>query len=114
MIPIPPLTANSIWRSGKNKIYLNPKYKTWQKEAAWTAINNKIGLGAKEHYSLSIKAGRPDKRRRDIDNIIKPISDLLVAVQYVADDYLCNKVTAEWSDEVEKGMVKIIIEDWSE
>ena len=95
-------------------MYLNPKYSEWKNTSTVMALNNKKGDYISGHYSLILAVGRPDKRRRDIDNIIKPVSDLLVGIQIVEDDSLCNKVTAEWSDEVEKGMVKIIIEDWSE
>jgi crossover junction endodeoxyribonuclease RusA len=45
---------------------------------------------------LAIEAVRPDKRRRDIDNLIKPVSDLLCSIGVIEDDSYCEKVSAEW------------------
>jgi len=47
-------------------------------------------------YHLSINVVRPDKRRRDIDNLIKATSDLLVCVGVIDDDCDCEMVSARW------------------
>lgn len=47
-------------------------------------------------YKLSITAVRPDKRRRDLDNIIKPISDLLQHAGIIENDCMCEMVCARW------------------
>jgi Holliday junction resolvase RusA-like endonuclease len=47
-------------------------------------------------YKLSIQAVRKNARKRDIDNLIKPISDLLVRLGTVTDDSLCEMVSARW------------------
>lgn len=51
----------------------------------------------KGKYKLWVRAVRPDKRRRDIDNIgSKAINDLLQKVGIVEDDCLCESVLSEW------------------
>jgi len=47
-------------------------------------------------YHLIIQAARPDKRRRDLDNLLKPISDLLVSVGVIRDDCECEMISARW------------------
>lgn len=47
-------------------------------------------------YKLSIAAARPDNRKRDIDNLIKPINDFLKRIDAIEDDCLCDLVTARW------------------
>lgn len=47
-------------------------------------------------YKLSVSIVRPDRRRRDIDNTIKPISDLLMHIGAIDDDSNCQSVFAEW------------------
>lgn len=47
-------------------------------------------------YKLTIQARRPDKRRRDLDNLIKPVSDLLADIGVIADDCHCEMITARW------------------
>jgi Holliday junction resolvase RusA-like endonuclease len=51
------------------------------------------------HYQLTIEAVRPDKRRRDIDNLIKAVSDVLQDTGLIEDDSLCQEVTAKWVKE---------------
>ena len=51
------------------------------------------------HYQLTIEAVRPDKRRRDIDNLIKAVSDVLQDTGLIEDDCLCQEVTAKWVKE---------------
>ena len=50
----------------------------------------------KGKYILEIQAVKPDKRRRDIDNLGKSVSDLLVTMGLIEDDHLCQKFSAEW------------------
>ena len=45
---------------------------------------------------MEIMAVKPNGKRRDIDNIIKPISDLLVRMNIVSDDSEMVSVTARW------------------
>ena len=47
-------------------------------------------------YKLILSASRPDRRRRDIDNLIKPVSDLLMLIGAVDDDSDCEMITARW------------------
>lgn len=71
------------------------RYMAWLQVASVAAYQQKQkkfqGL-----YKLSIQASRPDKRRRDIDNLIKPISDLLQTIGLVRDDCDCEMVSARW------------------
>lgn len=59
-------------------------------------------------YKLTILAVRPDKRKRDLGNLEKAISDILVTLQIVEDDSLCEWIEARW---VQSGPeCKVIIE----
>jgi Holliday junction resolvase RusA-like endonuclease len=49
-------------------------------------------------YAVSIIAERPDKRRRDIDNLIAPVMDALMHSAVTPDDSLCQWVYASWDD----------------
>ena len=42
--------------------------------------------------------GRPDKRRRDVGNYEKVISDLLVSCGLIEDDSLIEEITLRWAD----------------
>lgn len=46
------------------------------------------------HYRF----GNPDKRRRDLANLEKAPSDLLVACGVLKDDSLIHRLVMEWAD----------------
>lgn len=50
--------------------------------------------------SIEIAVGRPDMRRRDLDNTIKPVLDLLTAARVWADDNQVHRLQAYWTDDV--------------
>lgn len=99
-LPHPP-SVNGIWRGGKGgRHYLSAKYKTWR-EAAGLIVNTQArGKRIDGPYAVEIQARRPDKRRRDIDNIVKPVLDLLAFMGVTADDCECQMIAAQW---VERG-----------
>jgi Holliday junction resolvase RusA-like endonuclease len=47
-------------------------------------------------FEIVIQAERPDKRRRDLDNLVKPCNDLLVLHRVIEDDCLAEKITLQW------------------
>jgi crossover junction endodeoxyribonuclease RusA len=93
-LPYPP-SANHLWRSNRGRVHKSPKYEKWLYAAGIMALAAKPRgiIGA---YKLSIAAVRPDNRRRDLDNIIKPINDLLKAVGVIEDDSDCEMICARW------------------
>ena len=50
----------------------------------------------KGRYKLTVLAVRPDKRKRDLDNLFKAASDVLVEIGVVEDDSLCDWIEARW------------------
>ena len=106
-LPFPP-SANHIWRTGGKRVYRSAKYMAWREAASVESLaqfkqKNKI-LGP---YKLTITAARPDKRRRDLDNLLKPISDLLRFIGAIEDDSLCEMLTARWVTQGEGVSVRI-------
>lgn len=100
-LPYPP-SLNGIWRGGKGgRHYLSPKYKAWRDEAAMLAKAQTRGKRIAGPFAVQINARRPDKRRRDIDNLIKPVLDLIASVHITDDDSECQYVEAQW---IEKGV----------
>ncbi len=93
-LPLPP-SANALWRSARGRVYRSRKYVDWLTEAGFIA-KSQLGPMIKGPYKISITAARPDNRKRDLDNILKPISDLLKTMGAIEDDHLCEMLTARW------------------
>jgi crossover junction endodeoxyribonuclease RusA len=98
-LPYPP-SANGLYFNAKSGGRVKtPRYEAWRTEAAWL-----ISLAKKTRtegpYGLTVLVGRPDKRRRDIDNLIKPISDALKHGGAIADDSECQCIEMKWHPDV--------------
>lgn len=76
-------------------MYRSPHYTAWLTEASAMARKQKPEA-VHGHYKLSLNAVRPDKRKRDLDNLLKATSDLLVSVGVIDDDSLCEMISLRW------------------
>ena len=106
-LPMPP-SANNMWTLKRKGLRLSPQYEAWLNEAGWLAKAQRAGSVA-GRYELRVIIGRRGlkKTRRDLDNLLKPISDLLVNIGTVQDDSLCEYLSAEWEDDAEGVTVKV-------
>lgn len=97
-IPLP-LSTNALYRNlrGKGRVKTD-RYRTWLRNA-----QNEVMTQKRKHYAgdceLRLVAKKPDKRRRDLDNLLKCTQDLLTTCGIVDDDQQFIKVSAEWGDE---------------
>lgn len=94
-----PTSTNRLYRRTSTGVYRAPAYATWFR-AASNELNAQHPGKVSGPYELRIVLGRPDRRRRDLDNIVKSISDVLVLNRVVDDDSQAIKITLEWSDAV--------------
>jgi Holliday junction resolvase RusA-like endonuclease len=97
VLTLPP-SVNALWRTTiTGKMYRSPKYTAWRraavKDAAIQAGRRKI-TGP---YKLTLEVVRPDKRKRDLDNLLKAASDCLVEAGII-DDSKCEHIEARWCD----------------
>lgn len=98
--------ANRMWTHGYKGPKLSAKYEKWLHDAGYLALGQRQGK-ISGPYKLTIHAVRPDRKKRDLDNIIKPISDLLVSVGIIQDDHLCEMLSARWVTQGEGITVRI-------
>jgi crossover junction endodeoxyribonuclease RusA len=96
-LPLAPST-NRLWRVGKGgRMYRSAEYMAWLEEAGWM-IKEQTKNQIFGSYIVHISATKPDKRRRDLDNLLKATSDLLVKSRIVEDDSECRAIAAEWGN----------------
>lgn len=95
---------------GKVRSTKSKKYADWKKDAAWEIAAQRPGRidGAYRLY-IAVQRDWRSKRARDIDNIIKPVSDALVAAGVVTDDSLAEEVRAKWADNLGGPAVVVLI-----
>lgn len=107
LIPFPP-SANHIWVRAQKGMRLSERYKKWIEDAGWHIKTQPDGLKQiKGPYNLTIHAHRPDKRHRDLDNIFKPVQDLLQRLSIIEDDRYCEMISARWVTDGEGVYVRL-------
>lgn len=87
-----PVSVNRVWRSGRGRVYKSKQYITWIAEANVAWLQQKPHMITKKInglYKIDIAFSPPDKRRRDLGNLEKGISDFCQSIGLVEDDSFC-------------------------
>ena len=92
-----PLGVNNLYLNlpGRGRV-LSPKYRAWQTETQWMLIEQGPSRIAGPFHA-SILVSRPDKRKRDIDGLVKCCLDAIVKAGIVEDDSLAESVSIAWA-----------------
>lgn len=104
-----PVSTNALWRHGKGKTYISPKYKAW-KDAALVAYlshepNERRKVNGHFAYHITLDE-RKRKQARDGDNRGKCVLDFLQYVGVIEDDKLADSGSWSWGP-VEGCMVRV-------
>lgn len=94
-LPFPP-SVNGLF-AGKTRRYKSKVYEDWIYEAT-LMLNHQPMRVFSDPVSISYQFGRPDNRRRDLDNLFKAPNDLLVSRGILLDDDLIHRISGEWAD----------------
>lgn len=116
-LPYPP-SANRLWRSvpGLKSPIKSREYVAWLRAVA-AAIPMTARAEIKGRFHAEILADRPDRRARDLDNLIKPILDALKptpqAKGVIEDDHLSQSITIRWTGDepVKAACVRVILRE---
>lgn len=91
-LPVPPSLNNCYVNASGRGRFKSTEYRIWCREAQaylMAAPKGKVAIG----YSLHIVL--PVNMRGDLDNRVKPLSDVLVASGVLPDDKHAAKITVE-------------------
>lgn len=109
-----PPSANRLWRAVNGRQIKSAEYRAWllENQQIQSVERRLAGLttvptidGA---YSMLVVAVAPDKRRRDLDNLLKPVGDLIQQLGLVADDANCRALSAAWDLDGPSGLRVIL------
>lgn len=108
VLPFPP-SGHTLFRLHKGS-RLSESYRKWRDEAGWVLKTQtpKKTLG---RVGIHLTFRSPDKRRRDLDNLLKPVIDLLVTHGLIEgdDSRFVRVLEASWDDiAIEPGVVVVI------
>jgi len=83
-------------------VFTSAEYKAWITEAYVSWMQQKGKLSVKHisgRYKITILANPPDKRRRDLGNLEKVVSDFLQTIAVIEDDSMASRIELEWDTE---------------
>jgi len=108
-LPWPP-TANKYWRIVNNRVVTSRAGRRYQRDVAdlvWrqTSLDRMRPCGTRKITRLVITAYPPDRRRRDIDNIIKPTVDALKLAGMFDDDSQIQAIAAAWARDKDGNLI---------
>ena len=97
-LPFPPST-NNLFINVKHGRIPSQRYEDWRLEAGLMLNKHQPVAGP---VSIAYEFGEPDRRKRDLDNLLKAPSDLLVTHGVIeADDCsIVKSISARWSKDV--------------
>lgn len=104
-LPFPP-SLNSLY-PGKIRRHKSKRYTQWIIDATHALSQQDTSMRFSEPVQITYRIGRPDKRQRDLANLEKAPSDLLVSHGILADDSLIHRLIMEWA-EIEGVQVEIV------
>ena len=104
----PPPSANRLWQRTRNGMTKSREYRAWLISAGWEVKAQQVkAVGGAVTLTMSV----PANGRRDLDNFIKPVCDLLVSLKLIDGDRFktVKRITMEWHN---KPAMLIQIEPW--
>jgi len=104
-----PPSMNSYWLRSKHGMYLSKRGRDYKLESE-TKIMGKSGFYfGKARLSFCVKAYQPDKRKRDLDNILKPLIDVFNKIVFDDDSQIDYISIERKHDGSKKGVVLVTI-----
>jgi len=106
-LPWPP-SVNHYWAARGKGRYIAPHARAWHREV-W-AILKAQRVRYLDDVALYVFAYPPDRRRRDISNILKGIEDAMVKAGILLDDYQVAEIHVIRRPPERPGRVRVIVE----
>ncbi len=97
-LPWPP-SVNHYWRHTKNGHYISSEGIAYRETVFYSCVKHRGKFPDDARLSVRIEAFPPDKRKRDLDNVLKALLDALQKAHVYKDDgqidYLAIKRNSE-------------------
>ena len=100
MLPLPP-SANNLFptdKHGHKKRYPSDEYEAWKAEAMVALLEQAPVPTIRGEINVIYTFGRPSKRKMDVFNREKAVSDFLKTQKVIEDDSLIQRGTVQWGD----------------
>lgn len=109
---LPPTSNHRLAVGGTGRMFKTKEYRIWQ-QCAIHQIREQVSRGQKpleDEVKVLVRLVFPDNRKRDIDNPLKPINDILTQSGVISDD---SRIKRQYVQGLTiKGQQRVIISIW--
>lgn len=105
-LPYPP-TVNLYWRIGNGRIYISDRGRQYQRRVSAILSDAPEQPG---RLSVAVSVYPPDRRKRDLDNVLKCLLDSITRAGVWQDDSVIDRLLVERRDVKTGGMVEVVID----
>jgi crossover junction endodeoxyribonuclease RusA len=107
-LPWPP-SVNRYWRNVKGRVLVSKEGRDYRKKVCNQSLLHRFPRLGKARLRMSITAFPPDRRRRDLDNILKAVLDALQAAGVYHDDSQIDELSITRASDL-KGALSVTVE----
>lgn len=108
-LPWPP-SVNTYWRNFDGRMIISARGREYRETVGDQMTLQKMVKRFANPLRVEIEAFRPDKRRRDLDNLLKATLDGLAHAGVYEDDSQIVDLRIYWAKDI-GGMLKVKIEE---
>lgn len=110
MIELPwPPTVNHYYTVARGRKILSERGRSYKKECAYLMAGQRVSRLTEGPFQVGILAFPPDNRRRDLDNLFKPILDSLTEYGAITDDSEIDYLSIERCKNIKSGKIEVIV-----
>lgn len=110
MIQLPwPPTVNHYYTVARGRKILSAKGRKYKSDCQWLLASQKPDKARGSSVSVTIHAHPPDKRKRDLDNLLKPVLDILTESQLIEDDSQIDELSIIRFPPFKQGKLELIV-----
>ena len=110
MIQLPwPPTVNHYYTVARGRKILAEKGRQYKEDCQILIASQRPQKAAGARVSVTIHAHPPDERKRDLDNLLKPVLDVLTESQLIDDDSQIDQLSIIRFPRFKNGKLELMI-----
>lgn len=107
-IPYPP-SGNHMWKHAKGKHYLTDQARRYYEQVAWVIRSSGLAMGLECRLEVEVDIYPPDKRKRDLSNVIKVVEDACTKAGLWQDDSQIDRLVLQRMPNIKDGAIALRI-----
>lgn len=107
-LPYPP-SVNHYWRSVGKRVLISKEGRQYRENVGFSLLNAgyRRGLSMSGRLAVNIALHPPDRRRRDLDNVLKSLLDAMQHAGVYEDDSQIDRISIERCGVLAGGLARV-------